>query len=76
MAKRATKAAIKKAAYDETMKSQPAKARWVKHEWDEKTNSVRTVWLPGCFPAAKGWNREGSIDEIEARENAGQRSLF
>ncbi|MDX1216329.1 hypothetical protein GOL99_12365 [Sinorhizobium medicae] len=81
MTKRATKAAFKRAAYEETMKSQPAKAkaskaRWIKHSWDEKTDSLRTQWVPGFFPAKAGWHREGSIDEIEARENAGQRSLF
>ncbi|MDX0164397.1 hypothetical protein GOC43_21325 [Sinorhizobium meliloti] len=81
MTKRATKAAFKRAAYEETMKSQPAKAkaskaRWIKHSWDEKTDSLRTQWVPGFFPAKAGWHREGSIDEIEQRENAGQRSLF
>jgi hypothetical protein len=80
MAKRVTKAAIKQAAYDETMKSQSkakaSKARWIKHSWDEKTDSLRTHWAPGFFPAKAGWHREGSIDEVEARENAGQRSLF
>jgi hypothetical protein len=81
MAKRVTKAAIKKAAYEETMKSQPAKpkrsqARWVKHTWDEKNDRLKTSYWPAAFPGAKGWHREGSIDEIEQRENAGQRSLF
>jgi len=81
MSKRATKAAVKRAPYDEVMAAQPAKSkaskpRWIKHSWDEKTDSLRTQWAPGFFPAKTGWHREGSIDEIEARENAGQRSLF
>lgn len=80
MSKRATKAAAKQAAYEETMKARPkakaSKARWIKHSWDEKTDSLRTQWVPGFFPAKAGWHREGSINEIEARENAGQRSLF
>ena len=80
MSKRATKAAAKQAAYEETMKSQPkakaSKARWVKHQWDDKTDSLRTLWVPGFLPAKAGWHREGSIDEIEARENAGQREMF
>lgn len=82
MAKRATKAAFKRAAYDEVMKAQPAKAkasraRWIKHSWDEKTDSLRTQWQPGFFPrASQHWYREGSIDEIEQRENAGQRRMF
>lgn len=73
------KLAAKMVAYEETMKAQPAKvskARWVKHVWCEKTDSVRTYYWPAAFPGAKGWHREGSINEIELRENAGQRSLF
>lgn len=80
MAKRVTKRELKQVAYDETMKSQPAKAskaRWIKHSWDEKTDSLRTQWEPGFFPRrGPDWHRQGSIDEIEQRENAGQRSLF
>ncbi|WP_221166997.1 hypothetical protein [Rhizobium lentis] len=81
MPKRATKVAIKRAAYEKTMASQPtkakvSKARWIKHSWDEKTDTLRTQWQPGFFPAKAGWHREGSIDEIEQRENAGQREMF
>lgn len=81
MSKRVTKAAVKQTAYAETMKAQPTKpkvpkARWVRHTWDEKTDSVKTSYWPAAFPGAKGWYREGSIDEIEQRENAGQRKLF
>lgn len=81
MSKRVTKRELKQTAYAEVMKAQPAKpkaskARWVKHSWDEKTDSLRTQWAPGFFPAKAGWHREGSLDEIEARENAGQREMF
>ncbi|MEE9983291.1 hypothetical protein [Agrobacterium pusense] len=75
------KVAAKQAAYEETMKSQPtkpkvSKARWVKHSWDEETDSLRTYYWPAAFPGAKGWHREGSLDEIEQKENAGQREMF
>ncbi len=76
------KFAAKQAAYEETMAAQPtkpkvSKARWIKHSWDEKTDTLRTQWQPGFFPRAiPAWHREGSIDEIEQRENAGQREMF
>lgn len=75
------KVAAKQAAYEDTMKSQPtkqkvSKARWVKHSWDEKTDSLKTRYWQAAFPGAQGWHREGSIDEIEQRENAGQREMF
>lgn len=75
---RTTKAAAKKAAYAETMAAQPAKltrtkARWVKHSWDADKEAVVTQWCPGFMPRPSSWHRKGSIDEIEARENAGQR---
>jgi hypothetical protein len=76
------KLAAKRAAYEETMASQPTKAkvsraRWIKHTWDEKTDTLRTQWQPGFFPrASQEWHREGSIDEIEQKENAGQREMF
>lgn len=82
MAKRATKAAEKLAAYEDTMRSQPTKtkasaARWMHHSWDAQTDSLRTQWEPGFFPRrGPDWHREGSIDEIEAKENAGQREMF
>ncbi|MQX11804.1 hypothetical protein [Sinorhizobium fredii] len=60
----------------QTEKPKASKARWVKHTWDEKTDSLKTHYWPAAFPGAKGWHREGSLDEIEQRENAGQRSLF
>lgn len=73
------KAALKRAAFDEAMKEQPKetnKARWIRHVWCETTDSLKTqYWLP-AFPGAKGWHREGSLNEIEQRENAGRRSLF
>ena len=73
--------AAKQVAYEETMKAQPAKpkaskARWVRHRWDEKTDSLKTRYWPAAFPKARGWYREGSISSIEQKENAGQRSLF
>lgn len=75
------KVAAKQAAYAETMKAQPtkakaSKARWVKHSWNEKTDSLKTRYWPAAFPGARGWHREGSLDEIEQRENAGQREMF
>ncbi len=81
MSKRATNAAIKKAAYDETMKSQPkantSKARWVRWSWDPEKDTLKQQWIPGFFPRPRiDWHREGSLDEIEARENAGQREMF
>lgn len=77
-----TKTAAKKAAYDDAMRQQPeskrpSKERWVRHTWCEKTDSLKTQWQPGFFPrCGPEWHREGSLDEIEQRENAGQRSLF
>lgn len=82
MAKRATKATAKLAAYEDVMKAQPtkskaSKARWIRHSWDAKTDSLRTEWEPGFFPQrGPDWHREGDLDEIEQRENAGQRELF
>lgn len=81
MSKRGTKAAVKKAAYEETMKAQPKKTaslpRWVRHQWDSEKDCLKTVTWIGCAPRpGPNWHRERSIDEIEARENAGQRSLF
>jgi hypothetical protein len=81
MARRVTKAAAKQAAYEDTMRSQPTKtkasaARWVRHVWCDKTDSLKTSYWPTAFPGAEGWHREGSLDEIEQKENAGQRSLF
>lgn len=82
MAKRVAKAAAKLAAYEDVMKVQPtkpkaSKARWINHSWDQKTDSLRTRWEPGFFPRrGPDWHREGSLDEIEQKENAGQRDLF
>jgi hypothetical protein len=79
MSKRATKAAAKQAAYEEAMKSQPKapKGKWTFHIWDEKTDSLRTRSIPGFFPRPSAdWHREGSLDEIEQRKNAGQREMF
>lgn len=86
------KLAAKKAAYDEVMRQQPAAksrqqklsqdrkkstARWVRHEWVDACDKVITRALPARWPdPGKRWHRDGSLDEIEQRENAGQRSLF
>ncbi len=81
MSKRVTKAVAKQAAYEETMKAQPTKktaaARWIRHSWDETADSLRTQREPGFFPRrGPDWHREGTLEEIEARENAGQREMF
>lgn len=82
MSRGSKKLAAKRAAYEDVMKEQPeakrtSKARWVKHEWSDAAQKVMTLALPACWPnPGKNWNREGSLDEIEARENAGQISLF
>ena len=85
MSKRAMKAAATLAAYDEAMAAKPQKfadkstrrPRWVRYSWDsEKDCLVRRTWIGAVARPGPDWHREGSIDEIEARENAGQRSLF
>lgn len=51
--------------------------RWICHEWSDVWDKVMTRALPACFAdPGNAWHREGTIDEIEAKENAGQRSLF
>lgn len=82
MTRGSKKLAAKRVAYEETIASQSTKAkiskpRWIKHTWDDKTDTLRTHWQPGFFPrASPHWHREGSLDEIEQRENAGQREMF
>ncbi|MDX0533015.1 hypothetical protein GOL26_22660 [Sinorhizobium medicae] len=49
--------------------------RWVKHNWDRERDRLVSEYAIGR-QSSPGWYREGSIDEIEARENAGQRELF
>lgn len=73
----------KKLAYTAVMRQQvsgkdrQSKTRWIRHTWDEKTDSLVTRSAPGFFPrASQHWHREGSLDEIEQRENAGQREMF
>lgn len=51
MTKKLTKAAAKKAAYDDAMRQQPeaqrqSKPRWVKHVWDEKADTLKTARWP------------------------------
>lgn len=73
----AQQSAAKKAAAPEVAQ------RWVQWRWSRKLN--RAVKLPpypvfmrhrGWDPRAHGLVLEGSIDEIEQRENCGQRDLF
>ena len=49
---------------------------WVKHSWDRGRDCLVTERVTGRRPDEPGWYRQGSIDEIEQRENAGQRELF
>ncbi len=49
---------------------------WRKHGWDRAKDRLVTEAAVGRQPDGPGWHRQGSIDEIEARENAGQRELF
>jgi len=85
MSKRAMKAAATQAAYDEAMAAKPQKStdkstrrpRWVSYWWDkEKDCLVRRTWIGAVPRPGLDWHREGSIDEIEAKENAGQRDFF
>jgi hypothetical protein len=75
------KAAVRKAAYAQAMATQPKRAdrpaRWMKHEWNEEKETIVSRWIPGMMPRpSKKWFREGTIEEIEQKENAGQRDLF
>lgn len=85
MSKRAEKAAERQAAYDAVMAAKARlspdrstrRARWVTYWWDkEKDSLVRRTWIGAVPRPGPNWHREGSIDEIEARENAGQREMF
>lgn len=69
-AKRATDEAIEKAQPKLTG------TRWVKHSWDREHDQLVTEYANGRQPPDGDWYREGSIDEIEQRENAGQQELF
>ena len=50
--------------------------RWVRHSWDRARDQLVTEYAAGRQPDEPDWHREGSIDEIEQRENAGQREMF
>lgn len=50
--------------------------RWVKHSWDRARDCLLSERAVGRRPSEPGWYREGSLDEIEQRENAGQREMF
>lgn len=49
---------------------------WLRHSWDREKDRLVTEAAVGRQPDEPGWYRKGSINEIEARENAGQRELF
>ncbi|GMB82790.1 hypothetical protein NN6n1_35730 [Shinella zoogloeoides] len=49
---------------------------WLKHGWDREKDQLLTEASIGRQPDGPGWYRQGSIDEIEQRENAGQREMF
>ncbi|WP_428427334.1 hypothetical protein [Pararhizobium sp.] len=82
LSKTATKAAAKLAKYDAVPKSGPIvpKTRpiFVRHRWDGERDCVVTQRRYFFTPSSKekDWHILGSIDEIEARENAGQISMF
>lgn len=50
--------------------------RWVRHSWDRLQDRLVTEYATGRQPPDGGWYREGSIDEVEQKENAGQREMF
>lgn len=54
----------------------PAAVVWLKHGWDREKDQLVTEAAVGRQPDEEGWYRQGTLDEIEARENAGQRELF
>lgn len=77
MNKRVTKAAVKKAAYDDVMKGQPNKSasvpRWVWHRWDHERDRLRTTRWIGSIPRpTPDYHREGSLAEIEKKEMPGR----
>lgn len=85
MSKRALKAAATQAAYDEAMAAKPMQSnrksalrpRWVRYWWDkEKDCLVRRTWIGAVPRPGPDWHREGSLYELEARENAGQIEMF
>lgn len=49
---------------------------WLKHSWDRTKDQLVTDCATGRQPDEEGWYRQGSIDEIEQRENAGHREMF
>lgn len=49
---------------------------WLRHSWDRAKDQLVTEASVGRQPDEPGWYRQGSIDEIEQRENAGQREMF
>ncbi len=78
---RMTKTDLKQVEYAKAMAAQPRRAkaspRWVRWSWDVENECARCQWKPGAFRRpGPDWYRERSIDEIEAKENVGQRSLF
>jgi hypothetical protein len=83
LSKTAAKTAAKVAEYEAAPKggsTSPkigSKPMWVRHQWNDARGKVIARRLPGLFPRpGKDWFAEGSIDEIEAQENAGQICMF
>ncbi|KQS83961.1 MULTISPECIES: hypothetical protein [unclassified Rhizobium] len=78
LSKTSLKAAAKAAEYDAAPKNgaiaprsgvKPSQPRWMKRMWDAERGVVVSR------PSAE-YHREGSIDDLEARENAGQLKLL
>ena len=83
LSKTAAKAVAKLAEYEAAPKNGSTGPRggskpvWVKHAWNDVCGKVMKRSLPSSFPRpGKDWFREGTIDEIEQRENAGQIQMF
>lgn len=83
MSRQITKTEAKRQLYNDAIRIQPktsnrqAKPRWIRHTWSEEQERLLSRWITGAMPRpGLDWHREGSLDEIEAKENAGQRSLF
>ena len=80
---RVSKTEAKRQAYNAAIRIKPAaqnrkaKPRWIRHTWSNEQERLVSRWMPGAMPRpGLDWHRQGLIDEIEQRENAGQRSLF
>ncbi|KQQ72385.1 hypothetical protein ASF70_12690 [Rhizobium sp. Leaf321] len=80
--KTAAKKEAKVGAYDAVPKTGPNEPKtrpvYVRYGWDNDRDCLVTNRRYFFTPTSKeaGWYILGSIDEMEARENAGQRSMF